>query len=128
MSDLIPQQVNEPPHDQLEEHIKTLPIVGDKKLVYKAGDANGFLLEISAALKKRSPSYTALIFLDPFGMQINGRSIASLKGTRSDIWILVPTGVIVNRLWDRSGHLKHIEKLESFFGMTAKATAWHNQA
>jgi hypothetical protein len=42
-------------------------------------------------------------------MQINWESIASLKDTRTDIWILIPTGVIVNRLLDKSGELKHKE-------------------
>lgn len=51
-------------------------------------------------------------------MQINWESIASLKSTRSDLWILVPTGVIVNRLLDRNGELKQINKLESFFGLS----------
>jgi three-Cys-motif partner protein len=51
-------------------------------------------------------------------MQINWESIAQLKGTRSDIWILVPTGVIVNRLLFRNGNLKFIKKLESFFGLS----------
>ena len=41
-----------------------------------------------------------------------------MKGTRSDVWILVPTGVIVNRLLNKNGELKHIAKLQSFFGLT----------
>jgi len=50
-------------------------------------------------------------------MQINWSSIESLKGTRSDVWILVPTGVIVNRLLDRNAELKCSPKLEAFFGL-----------
>jgi hypothetical protein len=71
-------------------------------------------------MKKERNKYAALIFLDPFGMQINWDSIASLKETRSDIWILVPTGVIVNRLLDKKGNLKSIDKLESFFGLSGE--------
>jgi three-Cys-motif partner protein len=71
---------------------------------------------LAKALK--SNKYAALVLLDPFGMQIDWKSIAGLKGTRSDIWILVPTGVIVNRLLFRNGNLKHIEKLTSFFGLS----------
>jgi three-Cys-motif partner protein len=50
-------------------------------------------------------------------MQINWESIASLRNTRTDIWILIPTGVIVNRLLDKSCKLKHSQKLQSFFGL-----------
>ncbi len=86
-----------------------------KTISYKSGDANQWILELSKALKTKK--YAALIFLDPFGMQIDWNSIETLKDTRSDVWILVPTGVIVNRLLDRAGELKYIDKLESFFGM-----------
>ena len=64
--------------------------------------------------------YASLVFLDPFGMQINWESIESLKNTRTDIRILIPTGVIVNRLLDKNGDLKHSLKLQSFFGISEK--------
>lgn len=84
---------------------------------YKKGNCNDFILQLSDAMKKDKNKYAALVFLDPFGMQIDWDSIASLKNTRTDIWILIPTGVIVNRLLDKSGKLRHIERLTSFFGM-----------
>lgn len=58
------------------------------------------------------------MLLDPFGMQINWESIAGLADTRTDIWILVPTGVIINRLLDKNCKLKHSVKLQSFFGLS----------
>lgn len=87
----------------------------NKTIVYRSGDANHQIIELAKALK--SKGYAALVFLDPFGMQISWNSIAELKNTRSDVWILVPTGVIVNRLLDRKGKLQFSEKLESFFGL-----------
>lgn len=87
----------------------------NKNLVFRSGDANQQLAELSKALKKNK--YAALILLDPFGMQINWNSIEQLKGTRSDVWILVPTGVIINRLLDKKGKLQFSDKLESFFGL-----------
>lgn len=86
-----------------------------KNLVFRSEDANKQLVELSSALKKNK--YAALILLDPFGMQIDWNSIEQLKGTRSDVWILVPTGVIVNRLLDKKGKLEFSDKLESFFGL-----------
>lgn len=56
--------------------------------------------------------------LDPFGMHIDWESIESFSKTRSDIWLLLPTAVIVNRLLDKKGKLKNIKKLESFFGIS----------
>ena len=102
---------------KLKNSLSKLEESKDKTLIFKDGDANQQLLELSNALQKKNPSYAALVFLDPFGMQINWESIKSLSGTRSDVWILVPTGVIVNRLLDRKGELKHTAKLQSFFGL-----------
>lgn len=109
----------------LERHLKNLPEVKNKKLAFKHGDANQYILELGSVLKRAKPGYAGLILLDPFGMQISWSSIASLKDTRSDIWILVPTGVIVNRLLDRKGELKSLKKLESFFGLNEEEIRQH---
>ncbi|OFY86018.1 MAG: hypothetical protein A3K10_14370 [Bacteroidetes bacterium RIFCSPLOWO2_12_FULL_31_6] len=101
--------------NKLEQNLKSKLDVGDKTLVFRPGDANTEILKLAKALK--SNKYAALIFLDPFGMQIDWSSIESLRGSRSDVWILIPTGVIVNRLLDRKGELKYDKKLESFFGL-----------
>jgi len=85
---------------------------------FKSGDCNKFLFDLSEAMHKQNPKYASLVFLDPFGMQIKWESIESLKNTRTDIWILIPTGVIVNRLLDRNGNLEHTEILQSFFGLS----------
>lgn len=102
--------------ERLEKKLKEKIDLSDKKIAYKSGDANQWILELAKALKTKK--YAALLFLDPFGMQINWDTIEELRGTRSDIWILVPTGVIVNRLLDKAGELKYIDKLESFFGLS----------
>lgn len=87
----------------------------NKNPEFRLGDANEQLNKLAKALQDNK--YAALVFLDPFGMQIDWNSIANLKGTRSDVWILVPTGVIVNRLLDKAGKLEFSDKLESFFGL-----------
>ncbi len=87
-----------------------------RKVSFKPGDANKWIIDLANALKTQS--FAALVFLDPFGMQIDWSSIEALKGTRSDVWILVPTGIIVNRLLDRAGELKYTDKLQSFFGLS----------
>ncbi len=94
-----------------------------KKIVYRSGDANHQITELAKALKTND--YAALVFLDPFGMQIDWTAIAELKDTRSDVWILVPTGVIVNRLLDRAGKLEFSDKLETFFGLPIEEIKAH---
>ncbi|AQQ72145.1 hypothetical protein SMSP2_02526 [Limihaloglobus sulfuriphilus] len=103
--------------EQLQSRLSGINNIEPKRLQFRSGDCNKFLLEL-ADIMKTSNKYAALVLLDPFGMQINWKSIEKLKNTRTDLWILVPTGVIVNRLLDREGKLLHLEKLISFFGLT----------
>lgn len=105
---------------RLEQKLKNIPASKDVNIQYREGDCNMYLGELANAMKKNPKKYASLVLLDPFGMQIEWNSIASLRGTRSDVWILVPTGVIVNRLLDKKGELKHVERLESFFGLSSE--------
>ena len=108
---------------QLENKLRSELNLENRQLAFRSGDANQWIDELSKVLKNKK--YAALVFLDPFGMQINWNSIENLKDTRSDVWILVPTGVIVNRLLDRQGKLKYIDKLESFFGLSKDEIMFH---
>ena len=100
---------------KLQERLSSFDM--DPQLQFREGDANNYIEKLAAALKKNK-KLKALVLLDPFGMQINWESIELLRDTASDIWILVPSGVIINRLLDRKGDLTNIKKLCSFFGMT----------
>jgi three-Cys-motif partner protein len=51
-------------------------------------------------------------------MQIDWSSIELLKNKRVDLWILITSGVIINRFLDRKGKLLFIKKLESYFGLS----------
>lgn len=98
---------------QLQEILT--PYQKDKRLEFRHSDANTEVSKLADAMHKNS-KLKALVLLDPFGMQVDWSSIERLKGTSTDLWILIPTGVIVNRLLDRKCKLTHIEKLTSFFG------------
>lgn len=102
--------------EKLKSKLEALPASKNKKLEFREGDCNQEIMKLSKALKTNQ--FAALVFLDPFGMQIDWESISSLHGTRSDIWILIPTAVIVNRLLDKDGKLKNLKNLESFFGLS----------
>jgi len=88
----------------------------NRNMYFGQKDINAALIEFSNYLDN---SKVALILLDPFGMQLNWESIEKFKNKRVDVWILLPSGVIINRLLDRQGNLKNINKLESFFGITS---------
>ena len=100
----------------LERKLKALPAAEGKELIFRPGDANHWIQQLGNAM--RSNKYAALVFLDPFGMQIDWMTIESLKDTRSDLWILIPTGVIVNRMLDHKCELIYSNKLTAFLGIT----------
>lgn len=108
--------------DTNKEYIEKLKILCKQfsktfhgQIILRHDDCNNQLSLLAGALRKGC--YASLILLDPFGMQINWASIKQLKGTRSDIWILVPSGVAINRLLDKKMKLRSAKKLESFFGL-----------
>ena len=86
-----------------------------KRMEFRTSDANVEIGKLAKAMHQ-SNTLASLVLLDPFGMQVDWQSIEQLKNTHTDLWILIPTGVIVNRLLDRKGDLSHINKLSSFFG------------
>lgn len=105
--------------DALKEHLNQYTFSGTP--YFHDWDANKALQSLS---KWMTAQYgrKALVLLDPFGMQIDWSSIEALKGLDVDLWILIPSGVIVNRLLRRNfseekGFL-HPEKLKSFFGLS----------
>lgn len=102
---------------KLEKKLSVFNASLQNPIQYRPGDCNTWLLELSNAMKLHKNDFASLVLLDPFGMQINWESIESLKDTRTDVWILIPTGVIVNRLLDKSCELKNSKKLQSFFGL-----------
>lgn len=79
-------------------------------------DCNDNLRKFSDYIRKKDKR--SLILLDPFGMQLDWSSIESLKNTKSDIWILVPSGVAINRLLSKKIELTNFDKLSKFFGLS----------
>lgn len=86
-------------------------------MAFKPGDANERILEL-VNYAKNHPKCAALVLLDPFGMQLDWRTIQVLKGIKHiDLWILVPSGVIINRLLTRNGKIMCPERMEKSFGL-----------
>jgi three-Cys-motif partner protein len=67
------------------------------------GDANA---EIQGLCGKDWRSHRAVLFLDPYGMQVEWRTIEAVARTEAiDLWLLFPLGIGVNRLLTRSGQI-----------------------
>jgi len=81
-------------------------------------DCNTKLLSMAKYLKKNK-DYRVLAFVDPYGMSVNWTSIETLKGLGVDLWILVPTGMGVNRLLKKDFNISDawLSKLEKFIGL-----------
>lgn len=61
----------------------------------------------------------AVLFLDPFGMQVEWGTIEAIARTKAiDMWYLFPLGVAVNRLLRRDGNIdaKMRGRLDAIFG------------
>ena len=61
----------------------------------------------------------AVLFLDPYGMEVKWDTIESIANTKAiDLWLLFPIGVAVNRLLRKDGQIdKSTRKtLDEFFG------------
>lgn len=111
--------INEANCNALKEKLSAYQTTGKRHHLHL--DANEAVQRLAGTLRNYS-NCKALAFLDPFGMQINWSSIKALKDLSVDLWILVPTGVIINRLLKRKisslEGLPHADRLTGFFGMT----------
>ncbi len=84
------------------------------------GDCNQKLKDFAHFLSKHENRYCrGLAYVDPFGMQVNWDSIIPLKDRGVDLWILVPTGIGVNRMLAKDGKIEEAwtEKLQKFLGI-----------
>ena len=109
-----------------EKNKKSLQkIIDEKYFGYSAhvvqDDCNNKLKRLANFLKEnKKQKYTALAFIDPYGMSVKWESIEALKDLRIDLWILVPTGLGVNRMLKNDGNISKawMKKLEEFLGIT----------
>ena len=74
-----------------------------KLIDIQCGDANVQIRDICDANWK---SHRAVLFLDPYGMQVEWKTIEAITATRAiDLWLLFPLGMGVNRLLTKSGEI-----------------------
>lgn len=91
-----------------------------KKIFAVQDDCNKKMLDLSNYLRNpKNKNYRTLAYIDPCGMQVEWRSIECLRGLPMDMWVLVPTGLGVNRLLKNNGQISDawLERLEKFLGL-----------
>lgn len=87
---------------QLENLRAEFPQMSDR-ISLRTGDANR---EIQDLCEKNWKSHRAVLFLDPYGMQVEWPTITAVAATKAiDMWLLFPLGIGVNRLLKRSGEI-----------------------
>lgn len=85
--------------DELERLARSKSDVSSRISV-RRGDANEILWKWAEASSWRSQR--AVVFLDPYGMQVEWRTLEILAATKAiDLWVLFPLGQGVNRLLTR---------------------------
>lgn len=80
-------------------------------------DANTYLNDF--CLNKNWRNHRAVLFLDPFGMQVTWETIAAIAKTQAiDLWLLFPLGTGANRLLKRDGKIPESwrARLDATFG------------
>jgi three-Cys-motif partner protein len=88
--------------EELEALKQAFPRLASR-IEVRRGDANE---EIQALSGKDWRSHRAVLFLDPYGMQVDWATIAAVAGTKAiDLWLLFPLGIGVNRLLTKSGEI-----------------------
>jgi three-Cys-motif partner protein len=80
-------------------------------------EANGYLRKMCA--ETDWSGQRAVLFLDPYGMQVEWQTLVAVASTRAiDLWLLFPLGVAVTRLLVRDGDIPDSwgTRLDKLFG------------
>jgi len=86
---------------------------------------------IQNLLKTSSPDYRAVMFLDPYGMQVSWKTIEGIAASRIiDLLVLFPIGMGVNRLLRKDGRIRESEKrrLTDCFGSADWESKFYKQS
>ena len=91
----------------------------DRKSHVVSDDCNNRLISMASFLNQRK-NFRTLAFIDPYGMALKWSSVEILKELGIDLWILVPTGIGMNRLLKRNGDIRDawLIKLELSLGLS----------
>ncbi|PXF59287.1 MAG: hypothetical protein C4B58_04010 [Deltaproteobacteria bacterium] len=101
----------------------------EKKIDLINTDANSWIIDRCNNYKWQNNR--AVLFLDPYGMQVNWETIKAIANTEAiDLWYLFPFGIGVNRLLKKDAGNMPISweaKLNSIFGTTDWKEAFYSE-
>ena len=103
---------------ELKKLKEEFPTVKDDIILVNA-DANVYIQDLCGNYSWSKNR--AVLFLDPFGMQVQWDTIVAIAKTQAiDLWILFPLGVAVNRLLRKDGNINEAyrHRLDEMFGTT----------
>ncbi len=95
-------------------------------IVIVNADSNAYLKDICE--NRRWGRNRAVLFLDPFGMQVTWDTMKAIAETKAiDLWILFPLGIGVNRLLRRDAKISEgwQRRLDDFFGTADWRSAFY---
>jgi three-Cys-motif partner protein len=90
---------------------------GRRKIRIRSGDCNRYLIDTIARVDWRK--WRAVVFLDPFGMQVPWKTISALAETKGvEVYLNFPVGMSIQRLLKRSASFSEKErrKLDDYLG------------
>lgn len=89
--------------EQLEKIKLEFP---DRDISLSNSDANMFIRQICQNQNWIEKRERAVLFLDPYGMQVPWDTVAAIAQTQAiDLWYLFPIGVALNRLLKKNGQI-----------------------
>ncbi len=106
----------------------TKDIFPEKEIHIVNTDCNEKIEDLSKfLLSHKGKQFKTLAYIDPCGMQLNWSSLVALEKLSVDVWVLVPTGMGVNRLLKTNGEISDawISRLEVFLGMNKEDILAH---
>jgi len=82
--------------------------------------------EIQELCRRDWSSHRAVLFLDPYGMQVEWATVLAIAQTKAiDLWVLFPLGIGVNRLLTRSGDIPELWKRR--LNLLLGTTDWYDE-
>lgn len=114
--------------DQKQKHVRELQRLKTEfpraSIDIRRGDANEEIQDICS--KVNWASRRAVLFLDPYGMQVEWETIVAIATTKAiDLWLLFPLGIGVNRLATRSGDIP--ESWQRRLDLLLGTPAWRDE-
>ncbi|GMR03664.1 MAG: three-Cys-motif partner protein TcmP [Gammaproteobacteria bacterium] len=109
---------------ELEKIKDEFPTVRDRIDIVNE-EANKYIIGLCA---RNWEKHRAVMFLDPFGMQVTWPTIKAVGDTQAiDLWLLFPLGIAVNRLLKRDGNIDENwkQKLDDIFGESSWYDAFY---